>query len=230
MNITISGYNRPLYLDQTCSALSRCVGVSTARVVVLLDPCEETDESRDIASKYGYESVTLTGHAGCSIAILMSLRYGFEIMQSEFHIHLEDDCVPSRDALLWYSWARDTYRHRPEVFTVSGYQRVSNGKTNECGTRRWFTPWGWGTWADRWHQMHSQWTSGDETSWDIVVNDVIRGTRFEAYPTVSRIQNIGVERGAHVQSAEWHAKYHRAEQTADDVGDGPVRDFVEVEA
>ena len=59
MNITISGYNRPAYLDQTCQAVSRCIGVSSSRVVVLLDPCDETEESQGIAAKYGYESLVL---------------------------------------------------------------------------------------------------------------------------------------------------------------------------
>lgn len=229
MNITISGYNRPAYLDQTCQAVSRCVGVSSCRVAVLLDPCDETDESREIAAKYGYEAIVLTQHAGCNDAIYTSLRYGFEVMRSEFHVHFEDDTVPTRDALLWFSWARDTYRHRPDVFSISGYQQRSNGKLNECGTRRWFTPWGWGTWINRWAEMRERWTSRDGPSWDIIVNDVLRGTRWEAFPTVSRIQNIGAELGTHVESAEWHAKYHHVPETADDLGGDPVRDFVETE-
>jgi hypothetical protein len=229
MNITISGYNRPAYLDQTCHAVSRCVGVSSCRVAVLLDPCDETDESKAIAAKHGYEAIVLTQHAGCNDAIYTSLRYGFEIMQSEFHLHFEDDTVPTRDALLWFSWARDRYRHDPNVFTVSGYQQKSNGRLDECGTRRWFTPWGWGTWVDRWVEMANCWTSRDGTSWDIIVNNVIRRTRWEAYPTVSRIQNIGAERGTHVADAEWHAKYHHVPVTADDLDGHPVRDFIEVE-
>lgn len=229
MNITISGYNRPAYLDQTCHAVSQCVGVSSCRVAVLLDPCDETDESKAIAAKHGYEAIVLTQHAGCNDAIYTSLRYGFEIMQSEFHLHFEDDTVPTRDALLWFSWARDRYRHDPNVFTVSGYQQKSNGRLDECGTRRWFTPWGWGTWIDRWVEMANRWTSRDGTSWDIIVNNVIRRTRWEAYPTVSRIQNIGAELGTHVANAEWHAKYHHVPVTADDLDGQPVRDFTEVE-
>jgi hypothetical protein len=57
---------------------------------------------------------------------------------------------------------------------------------------------------------------------------MVRGTRWEAFPTVSRIQNIGAEAGTHVPSAEWHAVHHHVPVTADDI-DGSVRDFVEVE-
>lgn len=229
MNITISGYNRPEYLAITCAAVSKCVGVASCRVAVLLDPCDETQQSIEIAKRHGYEAITLNSHAGCNDAILTSLRFGFEIMQSEFHLHFEDDCVPTRDALLWFSWARDTYRHRPEVFTVSGYQHKSNGRIAEAGLRRWFTPWGWGTWADRWAGMREKWTSKDGPSWDIIVNHWIRGARWEAFPTVSRIQNIGAEKGTHVPDAAWHAENHFVRETADDTGEAPVRDFIEME-
>jgi hypothetical protein len=229
VNITISGYNRPDYLRQTCKAVSRCVGVSGCCVVVLLDPCEETDESESIAAKHGYESVVLTQHAGCNDAIFTSLRYGFEAMGSDFHVHFEDDTVPTRDALLWFSWARDTYRHRPDVFTVSGYQKKGIGRLNECAMRRWFTPWGWGTWGDRWEELRERWASKDGPSWDIIVNHVIRGARWEASPAVSRIQNIGAERGTHVPNAAWHAVNHHVPVTADDLDGEPVRGFVEVE-
>ena len=229
MNITISGYNRPAYLDQTCQAVSRCIGVAGCRVAVLLDPCEATEESQGIAARYGYESLVLSQHAGCNDAIYTSLRYGFDVMGSDFHVHFEDDTVPTRDALLWFSWARDTYRHRPDVFTVSGYRQHSVGRLNECAMRRWFSPWGWGTWPDRWEQMATRWASTDGPSWDIIVNHVIRGARWEASPAVSRIQNIGAEGGTHVPSAAWHAANHHVPVTADDVGGEPVRDFVEVE-
>lgn len=225
MNITISGYNRPEYLARTCDAVSRCIGVSSCRVVVLLDPCDETPHCQEIADSHGWESHVFVAHAGCNDAIYTCLRYGFEVMQSEFHLHIEDDCVPTRDALVWFSWARDKYRHDPNVFTVSGYQQQSNGRLDECGLRRWFTPWGWGTWVNRWVEMRDRWTSKDGPSWDIVVNDVLRGTRWEAFPTVSRIQNIGAEKGTHVANAEWHAKYHHVPVTADDIEGDLVLDY-----
>ena len=77
--------------------------------------------------------------------------------------------------------------------------------------------------------MRGRWAAKEGTSWDIVVNNLIRGTRWEVFPTVSRVQNIGAEKGTHVVNAEWHAKYHHVPVTADDLGAGVVRDFVEVE-
>lgn len=229
MNITISAYNRPEYLARTCEALSKCIGVSSSRVVILLDPCKETAKCQKIADRYGWEAHRYTEHAGCNDSLKMCMIYGFNYMQSEFHLHFEDDCVPTRDALLWFSWARDKYRHDKSVFTVSGYQQKSNGNLGQCGRRRWFTPWGWGTWQDRWHEMLPRWTTKDGPSWDIVVNDYIRGTRWEAFPTVSRVQNIGAEKGTHVANAEWHAKYHHVPITADDIDGDRNLDFTETE-
>lgn len=218
MNITVSGYNRPDYLGQTLAALARCDGIGSCRVVVLLDPCEETQDQANVAASYGFEPVTYEKRAGCNGAILGAFRYGFGAMGSEFHVHFEDDTVPTRDCLRWFAWARDAYKHDASVMNVSGYQRISNGRLEECGTRRWFTPWGWAVWRDRWVGLEAGWSRDDAVSWDVVVNHLLRASRYEVFPTVSRIQNIGAERGTHVPSAEWHTANHRVPVTADDLG------------
>lgn len=215
MNITVSAYNRPDYLGQTLAALSRCDGIGSCRVVVLLDPCDETQEQANVAAAHGFEPVTYSHRIGCNMAILSAFRYGFCQMSSEFHVHLEDDTVPTRDCLRWFQWAADTYRRDASVMNISGYQRISNGRLDECGTRRWFTPWGWGIWLDRWLGLEAGWTRDDAVSWDVVVNHVLRATRYEVFPTVSRIQNIGAENGTHVPNAEWHTENHRVPVTAD---------------
>jgi len=218
MNITVSGYNRPAYLGQTLAALARCNGVEQCRVVVLLDPCDETQEQIDLAQRYGFAVAAYTEPMGCNGAIYHAFDYGFNQIGSEFHVHFEDDTVPTRDCLRWFAWARDAYRDDPAVMNVSGYQRASNGCVSEAGLRRWFTPWGWATWRDRWRGISAGWSRQPQISWDAVVNHALRAGRYEAFPTVSRIQNIGAERGTHVPSAEWHAANHHVPQTADDLG------------
>jgi hypothetical protein len=228
MKITVSGYNRPHYLDRTLTAVKRMIGFSSSKVMVILDPCDKTPLCQEVCKSHGIEFAALSQHAGCNDAVFASMQYGFS-MGDDFHLHLEDDTVPTRDALLWFSWARDQYRHDKSIFTVTGYQRESNGNLGECGLRRWFTPWGWGTWADRWHEMSAAWSHGKaSTSWDVHLTTMVRGTRWEAFPTVSRIQNIGAENGTHVPSAEWHSVHHHVKVTADDI-DGSVRDFAEKE-
>jgi hypothetical protein len=228
VNITVSAYNRPEYLEQTLAGLRSCIGIDACRVVVLIDPSDEAARSAGIAARYGCESATFDRRAGCNQAIRTAFAYGFEQMGSEFHLHFEDDTVPCRDALRWFAWAREHYRNDPAVMNVSGYQKISNGRPGECGLRQWFTPWGWGTWLDRWLGLALGWARDDATSWDVIVNHALRAARYEAFPTVSRIQNIGAEKGTHVPNAAWHTEHHRVAVTADDLAGDPVLSWVEV--
>jgi len=217
MNITVSAYNRPKYLARTLEALAHCDGIEDCRVAVMLDPCDRTQEQASIARDHGFAAYQLSRHAGCNMTIQTSFQYGFDHMGSEFHVHYEDDTVPTRDCLRWFAWASEAYRHNPAVMNVSAYQRISNGQVNECGLRRWFTPWGWGIWRDRWSGLNSGWAASGDVSWDIIVNHALRAGRYEAFPTVSRIQNIGAENGVHVPSAAWHRENHHVAETADDL-------------
>ena len=228
LTITVSGYNRPAYLEQTLAALALCEGAEHCRTVVLLDPCDETQQCVEIAARYQFPAYVHSAHAGCNRAILAALAVGFDDLGSEYHVHLEDDTVPCRDALRWFAWARDAYRDDPAVFSVSGYQRVSSGRVAESGLRRWFTPWGWATWRDRFDGIRDGWSRHDDISWDVVVNHRLRAGRYEAFPTVSRIQNIGAERGTHVPDAEWHRQNQHVAETADDLKHGPVLSWGEV--
>jgi len=225
MNITVSAYNRPDYLRQTLDALSRCDGVADCRVVVMLDRCEETEAQAAIAAEHGFAVERYGERIGCNRAILYAMVFGFERMGSDFHVHLEDDTVPTRDALRWFAWARDRFKDDPAVMNVSGYQRISNGFRDQCGLRRWFTPWGWATWRDRWPGLALGWAENDTHSWDVIVNHGLRAGRYEAFPTASRIQNIGADKGTHVPSPEWHAEHHRVAVTADDLGDRTVDEW-----
>jgi len=228
MNVTVSAYNRPEYLEQTLAALSRCHGVFDCSVTVLLDECPETAQQQEICERFGFRHGVMTPRVGCNRAILGALLYGFDELGGEYHVHLEDDTVPCRDALRWFAWARDAYRDDPAVFSVSGYQRVSSGRVAESGLRRWFTPWGWATWRDRFDGIRDGWSRHDDISWDVVVNHRLRAGRYEAFPTVSRIQNIGAERGTHVPDAEWHRQNQHVAETADDLNRGPVLSWGEV--
>lgn len=131
MNITVSAYNRPEYLHQTLAALRSCDGIAGCRVAVLIDPSEESVHSAALAARYGFESFQYTHRVGCNNAIRFALLHGFNQMGSEYHVHLEDDTVPTRDCLRWFAWARDKWRDEPRVMNVSGYQRISNGCLDE---------------------------------------------------------------------------------------------------
>lgn len=226
MNITVSAYNRPEHLQRCLDGLSRCIGISSSHVAVVCDLSDRTQECIDIATKHGFDVVENESHLGCNATIKRSLTYALTVMGSEFHAHIEDDIVPSRDLLEWFSWARDTYENDSEIFTVSGYQRKGTGNCQTCGRRRKFTPWGWATWHERLIQIAIGIDEPSQVSWDVQVNQV-RGTRKELFPSVSRVDNIG-DVGAHMHDPRWHACFVKPRHTADSLGCVNTGDFMEV--
>jgi hypothetical protein len=179
-----------------------------------------------IAKEHGFDIVENESRLGCNATIRKSLVFGLSEMRSTFHAHIEDDIVPSRDLLEWFSWARDTYMEDSEVFTISGYQRKGNGNCTTCGRRRKFTPWGWASWSDRIVQVVLGIDETSDVSWD-VQTDRTRGTRKELFPSVSRVNNIG-HAGMHMNNHMWHACYVAPSSTADSLGCVNTGDFMEV--
>jgi hypothetical protein len=141
---------------------------------------------------------------GCSENTLRALDRGFE--QDDFVVHVEDDVLLYRDSLEMFDHMRRTYRDDESVFTVTAWNSRVNQHHDAMGRElrrnRWFSPWGWATWRDRFEQMRQCW----HHSWDIIVNEVARQDRFQVHPTLGRSQNIGSYDATYVPSAEWHAE------------------------
>jgi hypothetical protein len=226
MNITVSAYNRPDHLRLCLAGLSRCIGISSSHVSVVCDLSDRTPECIQIAREHGFDVVENESRLGCNATIKRSLTYAVAVMGSEFHAHIEDDIVPSRDLLEWFSWARDTYENDSEIFTISGYQRKGNGECTTCGRRRKFTPWGWATWLDRLIQIGIGIDETSKVSWDVQAN-VTRGTRKELFPSVSRVDNIGPV-GEHMHNSRWHECFVSPRYTADSLGYVNTGSFTEV--
>lgn len=226
MNITVSAYNRPEHLRECLDGLSRCIGISSSHVAVVCDMSDKTSECLEIARSHRFDTVENESRMGCNATIKKCIAYAVAVMGSEFHVHLEDDIVPSRDLLEWFSWARDTYEQDSEIFTISGYQRSGNGNFTTCGRRRKFTPWGWATWHDRLIQIGLGIDETSLVSWDVQTN-ITRGTRKELFPSVSRVDNIGPV-GEHMHDPRWHACFVAPRYTADSLGCANTGDFMEV--
>ena len=208
--LTISGHRRPDYFARVVSALEHCDGASEYAVTAVLDPSGCTDQLSYIAKCHGI-TVHIPGqHLGCGAAIRYCMELGFE--ESDYHIHLEDDTVPSRDALRWFEWAG---RHAsPMTLTVSGYnQHGGDAEPNMAYFRHWFTPWGWATWREHWEKyLLPGW---DTSFWDGGVQRIRDNLGMgEMFPRVSRIQNIGATRGAFCPSEEFHRENHHATRVA----------------
>ena len=206
--------SRPGYTRRVLDALSRCDDIDQFPVAMLCEPVD--DEVIDLAKAF-----TLLPHVkswvqvgqkrvGCNVNTYSALALGFD--HHDRVIALEDDTVPGRDFLRFCDWGLSKYEKDQDVFSICGYQR---GPQDEAGYRnavfreRWFTPWGWATWRDRWESIRESWPADDrQISWDTVIDKLTRRDRHEVRPMLARIQNIGAEGGAHVPGAAWHAEHH----------------------
>ena len=208
--LTISGHRRPDYFQRVLSALAFCEGASEYAVTAVLDPSEWTDQLAEIARGHGITVHIPDRHLGCGATIRHCLALGFEA--SDYHVHLEDDTVPSPDSLRWFEWAG---RHAsPMTLTVSGYnQHGGDAEPNMAYFRNWFTPWGWATWREHWEKyLLPGW---DTSFWDGGVQRIRDNLGMgEMFPRVSRIQNIGATRGAFCPSEDFHREHHHATRVA----------------
>ena len=217
--VTVSVCRRPEYTRRTLEALAACDGIGEYRVGVVIDPkCQQTIQVvNEILLRRPWEKWMMGGDSCCNATIHASLHVGFDAWKSEYHIHLEDDTVPSPDCLRWFEWARQ-FGVNSQVFTVSAYSRDQDGAADEARQRQWFTPWGWATWSDRYDEYRGRWASAGDPSWDIFVNHKFRGSRFEVYPALARTTNIGAENGTHTTPEQWDAE-QRNDRWAGATGD-----------
>lgn len=212
--ISLTAHRRTQYLDQTLRALSRCIGIEKYDVRVFCDWTPKSRRRAEVASivkRYGFTPVANDRPLGCAANTGFAIGSAFDA-GARYHIHMEEDTVPCRGALLWFEWA-ERLGDDERFFTVSGYNRVPSGSVSDCEARAWFHPWGFAMWADRWERV--AWRGSVLEGWDVRLNKV-RGDRLEAFPSVSRMQNIGVH-GLHTPSPRWHAQHHRARATTDDL-------------
>ena len=227
--IVIVAYNRPNYLRRVLDNLADCDGIEDYPVHIFIDPAdrEETRETVEtVAKSFAASKITrVSTHStrlGPHKNIRLAVNNAFESYGARFVIVLEDDVILSRDALLFMEYARDTFENDTNVFTATGY--ANNCHREDCVVdptfrhrttrRKHFTPWFWGTWRDRWQELHkSTWTGWDvEMNFELSEtrkiiqkpNSGLRGERVEVFPIFSRANNIGFENGfhAHVYTPE----------------------------
>lgn len=67
-------------------------------------------------------------------------------------IILEDDCIPSRDFFTFCAELLERYRSDRRIFSIGGHiwEFPDQDRGESYLFSRYFSPWGWATWADRW--------------------------------------------------------------------------------
>lgn len=206
-------HRRLEYTLQVLDSLRACFAKSGPLPTALFVDCgpeEVANAARSFAEEAdAFVRVDVAGnHLGCNANTFRALRDGFTTYDSV--IALEDDTVLAPDALEYFLWGLAQYKNDSSVFSISGYHRTTerdDEKLYGASRRQWFTPWGWATWADRFADIENSLAVKSVPpgqSWDVYVNQNARSDRYEVYPALSRVQNIGATDGQHVPSPEWH--------------------------
>lgn len=233
--LTISLYNRPKYTSILLENLNQCFGIEDYHITICCDPGSKEVEKLAKNFRPSQTDVIVNNRRmGCNTNIYQSLAIGFS--KNDYHIHFEDDTIPGKDCLKFFEWAKEKYSSNVDIFTICGYvtsdnptehHYPKNSNIDKVDKRSWFTPWGWATWKDRFEEMEKVWDfQGRNGSWDATINHIARKNRFEIFPTVARIQNIGAEMGTHVPNAEWHKVNHYNDYWIESIKNYP-NDFME---
>ena len=193
--ITIILHDRPDYTKIVLDALSKCDGIAEYLILLHIEPGNE--EVLSLAKSN-------TEKLGIACNTYQAWEHGFK--KSDFIVHFEDDTVPAQDCLRYMEYCRQAYRDDSKVFSVSAYNRSSCKPFQyyHIYCRNPYTCWAVGIWKNRWEWVKDNW-SRDPDSYAVHLTKYLAGFDLkEIYPLLSRAQNIGVERGVHVPSPEWH--------------------------
>jgi len=206
--IAITLHKRADYTKQVLDALSSCEGIEDYHVIMSIDgyDADVTNEANAFSSCKTKEVLNHEIY-GCSLNTYFVLDRAFS--KSNYVIHIEDDTVPSVDALRYFEWGFQYLLNR-EIFSIGGYNREGtiDSSASELNTAEGFICWGWATWKDRWEWVKFNLNHYPNLSWAVRVNHTVNTKKMKhIFPDVSRIQNVGARNGVHVTEEE-HADIH----------------------
>lgn len=168
--IVLFAYDRPDHLRRTLEALAANDGAHESELVVYSDGPKTADSADSVQAVRDYLK-SVTGFASVSVSerernlgLAASVIAGVsEVLErSTSVIVMEDDLLTSRNFLAFVNAALSTYEHRPDVFSVTGYNyplRIPPAYREDAYLSYRSSSWGWGTWRDRWSQV--DWAMSD---------------------------------------------------------------------
>ena len=218
-------YRRPEYTRRVLDNLLRCSGIEKYKIIIFVEPGNR--HVIDMANTFNFKNKEVhlnKSILGCNRNILNSIDYGMSI--SDYNIHIEDDILPGRDMLKYFEFCDFKYRYKEEIMTVCAYHKgkYEENYKDKIFKNKWFTPWGWATWKDRWEELKKKWDY--KISWDVHLNNVVRQNRYEIRPFIARTQNIGQYHGEHV-SSEMYLKEHFNQFWINSINSENINNFIE---
>lgn len=225
--ITMTSYRRPAYTREVLSALARCDGIAGWVLLPNVEPGndEVIQEFRNWSaceSRLVVNKTRLGLNRNTHAAVLRA-----HILEADVVVHLEDDTVPSIDALSYFEWAvKDVLMPNikspdgHQILLASGYNKPASEPASDtsrtCRTRPIWTPWGWAVDRSRLGWMIMKWCFRNPKCFTCQFKSGYRRTRREIFPSLSRIQNIGYESGENNRSPAWYRAHHRTPWVAGD--------------
>ena len=217
INIAISAYNRPEYLQRCIAALYGAKGFDKDKyhIYCAMDCYEDGTFNKDVLDVFFWFRLVpdiAKKKQGCNYTVKKALDMAWED-NPDFVLMIEDDIIISDDALMYIEWAAERYKDDTITRTIGLWKSKNGWNFNKplpkselfkIDEQVWFTCWGWGTWPDRWKEMSENWTTGDDshdTSWDMIVYGHLNN-RKEVVPSISRAYNCGELNGTH-RGRDW---------------------------
>jgi len=162
--IVLFAHDRPDHLRRTLEALAANDGADESELVVYSDGPRNVDSAGSVEavraylrSVSGFRSVTVVERER-NLGLANSVIAGVTevLARSPSVIVMEDDLLTSRNFLAFVNASLSTYEHRPDVFSVTGYNyplRIPPTYREDAYLSYRSSSWGWGTWRDRWGEV-----------------------------------------------------------------------------
>jgi hypothetical protein len=168
--IVLFTYDRPHHTRRTLEALAANVGAGQSDLFVYSDGPKTPDHEGSVRAvrEYlrtvtGFRSVTVIERAqnmGLGNSVISGVTEVLSRVGSV--VVMEDDLLTTTNFLPFLNSALSTYKPRPEVFSVTGYNyplKMPPSYREDAYLSYRSSSWGWGTWNDRWSQV--DWSMSD---------------------------------------------------------------------
>ncbi len=157
-------YNRLHHLQQTLEALKANKLAEDSELIIFSDGPKKDEPSlavqqvrNYIRGVEGFKKVSII-ERDTNLGLAKSIITGVtDVIEKHGKvIVLEDDMVSSKNFLEFMNWALLFYQDNKRIFSISGYTypiKIPEDYPHEVYLGYRGSPWGWGTWLDRWQSI-----------------------------------------------------------------------------
>ena len=226
--VTFTCFKRLDYLKQVVEAVKASFEYSNMFLPIFFSIDYHDDSIPNYIKKIDWTETSMRINrpsVGCNKNTRLALSMGLN--EYDAIIHLEDDTVPSKDAISFFTKNLNDYYDDPSIYSIGGYNRtISLDKYLLFSKEKQFhfTCWGCAFWKHKSEILLNNWIpvmnrENFSISWDSHLNDnvFVPNKLVQIKPVISRIQNIGAENGTWVSDSSFHMQNHYSPYTSNDL-------------